>query len=93
MDIEKYECRAILGSQGIFSDSRFNITAISTEWNYVLEGGKISELCPYAYLKHLVQFLVQNSYKPTDYHSGKKLNPDESHKWPYGTHVFWEKNH
>lgn len=90
MDIEKYECRAIMGSQGIFSDPRFDIIAISTEWNYVLNG-KISELCPHTQLKSFVQLLVQNSFEPTEFRSGKKLNPDESHTWPFGIHVFWKR--
>ena len=35
MDTEAHECRAVMGSQGIFSDPRFDIIAISIEWNYV----------------------------------------------------------
>ena len=91
MDIEAHECRAVLGSRGIFSDPRFDIRAISIEWNYVNNDGKISELCPLADLKSFVQLLVQNSFQPTEYKSGEKLNPDESHTWRMGIHTFWGK--
>ena len=106
MDIEGYECRAIMGSQEMFSDSRFDITTIVIEWRY--EEGKISdegedsnELCPQP--KHFVKFLVQNSYIPflvqypyignipTKYKLGEKLDPDESHSWPWNSHILWEK--
>ena len=90
MDIEALECRAVLGSQGIFSDTRFDIIAISIEWHYGINWEN-NQLCPLAKLKSFVQLLVQNSYVPTEYKSGKKLNPDESHKWPSGIHTFWKK--
>ena len=94
MDIEGYECRAIMGSQDVFSDSRFNITAIVTEWKYGgnggFEGRNYSTLCPFP--KRFVQFLVQNNYIPTKSESGQKLDPDESHTWEYKSHIFWEKD-
>ena len=90
MDIEAHECRAVLGSPGIFSDPRFDIIAISIEWNYV-SNGKISDLCPLPKLKIFVQLLVQNSFEPTDYRTGEKLDPDEAHTWPTGIHTFWRK--
>ena len=72
MDIEAHECRAVLGSPGIFSDPRFDIIAISIEWNYV-SNGKISDLCPLPKLKSFVQLLVQNSFEPTDYRQGCQM--------------------
>ena len=90
MDIEAHECRAVLGSQAIFSDPRFDIIAISIEWNYV-KNGEIIDLCPLDMLKSFVRLLVQNSFEPTEYRSGKKLNPEESHTWPTGIHTFWKK--
>ena len=91
MDIEQYECRAILGSEGIFSDPRFSITAVSTEWNYVLKSGKISDLCPSNDMERLVELLVGKSFEPSEGRWGAKLDPRDCHKWHKGTHVFWSK--
>ena len=66
MDIEAHECRAFMGSQGIFSDPRFDIIAISIEWNYVKDG-QVIDLCPLPMLKSFVRLLVQNSFEPTEY--------------------------
>ena len=95
MDIELYECRAILGSMGIFSDPRFSIIAISTEWNYVLPSGKISDLCPSNDMEQLVEFLVGKSFEPSEGRMGGKLDPRDRHKWHRGRNdfrdVFWKK--
>ena len=92
MDIELYESRAILGSMGIFSDPRFSIIAISTEWNYVLPSGKISDLCPSNDMERLVEFLVGKSFEPSEGKLGGKLDPRDYHKWHIAAEdVFWRK--
>ena len=91
MDIERYECRAILGSLGIFSDPRYIIKAISTEWNYA--DGRLTHLCPSNDMERLVKFLVGNSYEPSEgKNGGEKLDPKDCHKWRMGTHIIWRKN-
>ena len=90
MDTEAHECRAVMGSQGIFSDPRFNIIAISIKWNYVKDG-RVSKLCPLPMLKSFVRLLVLNSFEPRDHKSGENLDPDESVAWPHGIHTFWTK--
>ena len=37
MDIEMYECHAIMGSKVVFMDKRFHIPLFTTEWNFKLE--------------------------------------------------------
>ncbi len=86
-----YECRAILGSRGLFTDQRFDIPMFSTEWNYVLAPGRYHELCPFEMMRELVHFLTGLGYVPHEYVSGTAMNTSVFHTWPHGTHIVWRK--
>lgn len=87
IDIETFECRALLGSRSIFSDKDLFIPYIIMEWHFIqaTPDGKLvaNENCPMPMLRNMTELLTTSGFRP---HSAgdkflKRLDPSDSHKW------------
>ena len=75
IDIELYECRAILGSQDIFNNvHKFQITAIIMEWMFILKDGTFTKECPREKLMSMVGLFLKAGYVPLNIKDLSQLN-------------------
>ena len=68
MDIETYECRALLGSPDIFQNDKIFIPYFVMEWFFSYEkkdGGHVyPSSCPQKMLQRMTDLLLGNDYVP-----------------------------
>lgn len=68
MDIETYECRALLGSAKIFQSQKVYIPYLVMEWFFSYEKKDGSHVyptsCPQSMLQSMTDLLVSNEYEP-----------------------------
>lgn len=89
IDIERYECRAFLGSPTILQNPKFYIPYVLMEWFFAKRPSpyKYPKVCPKETVIQLANMFIENGYLP--FSTNKKLlHANESHTW--FINVIWQ---
>ena len=93
IDIEHFECRALLGSPWIFTEANIFIPYIVMEWTYLTRKGPrkfYPTSCPVEKLRSMAQLLSRSGYRP--YKEGNMRVPykvEEAEDWAPQEAVMW----
>ena len=92
IDIELYECRAILGAAEIFKKAqKFTITAIIMEWKFLGKDGAFRKECPKEQLRSMTCLLLRAGYVPLNIKDLSPLNYSNfGAEW--GANILWILN-
>ncbi len=78
MDIEGYECDAILGSENVISD--YDISLVVMEWRFRAAG--FSGPCPPEKRQRVAKVFTSNGFEPRSIDLETELDADEAPDWP-----------